>query len=101
MTEQLHAGMTRQQVIDLMGSPLLEAPFDANQWDYVYRLDEAYGDVEQRRLTLTFEGNRLAAIEHEGDFSRPPALISRQGLGPGGETDASRGNLFNVVPNEE
>ncbi|KGE79219.1 outer membrane protein assembly protein BamE [Halomonas salina] len=101
MTEQLHAGMTRQQVIDLMGSPLLEAPFDANQWDYVYRLDKAYGDVEQRRLTLTFQGNRLASVEHEGDFSRPPALISKQGIGPAGETEGSRGNLFNVVPNEE
>ncbi|WP_136249069.1 outer membrane protein assembly factor BamE [Halomonas borealis] len=101
MTEQLHAGMTRQQVIDLMGSPLLEAPFEADQWDYVYHLDEAYGDIEQRRLTLTFEGNRLASIEPQGDFSHPPALISKQGIGPAGESDDARGNLLNVMPLDE
>lgn len=101
MADQLHPGMTRQQVIDLMGSPLLEAPFNASQWDYVYRLDEAYGGIEQRRLTLTFNGNRLASVEHHGDFSRPPALISERGIGPSGDNEENRGNLLNVSPSEK
>ncbi|MDN3554706.1 outer membrane protein assembly factor BamE [Halomonas maura] len=100
MTEQLRPGMTRQQVVDLMGSPLLQAPFDANQWDYLYRLDEAYGDVEQRRLTLTFDGNRLVDIEREGDFSRPPSLITGRGIGPDGDSGA-RGNVLEALPLDE
>ena len=44
MVEQLRPGMTRDDVVYVMGRPLLEAPFDSNQWDYVFRLDEAYGD---------------------------------------------------------
>lgn len=69
MVQQLQPGMSRDQVVDVLGSPLLEAPFDASQWDYVFRLDEAYGDVEQRRVTLTFAGDRLVDIEQQGDMS--------------------------------
>ncbi|MDI5920274.1 outer membrane protein assembly factor BamE [Halomonas sp. LR5S13] len=82
MVEQLQPGMSRQQVVDLMGSPLLEAPFDASQWDYVYRLDEAYGGVEQRRVTLTFQGERLAGIDREGNISGDIQLPDDQGAGP-------------------
>ncbi|WP_221766051.1 outer membrane protein assembly factor BamE [Halomonas nitroreducens] len=98
MSEQLRPGMTRQQVVDLMGSPLLQAPFETNQWDYLYRLDEAYGDVEQRRLTLTFEGNRLVDIEREGDFSTPPSLISERGIGPADGSSGARGNVLEALP---
>ncbi|XKE45772.1 outer membrane protein assembly factor BamE [Halomonas organivorans] len=102
MAERLQPGMTRQQVIDLMGSPLLEAPFAADEWDYLYRLDQAYDGVEQRRLTLTFDGNRLASIERHGDFSRPPALISERGIGPTETADEGRGNLLDTLaPDDE
>ncbi|APE30993.1 outer membrane assembly protein BamE [Halomonas aestuarii] len=100
MVEQLRPGMSRRQVVDLMGSPLLEAPFDASQWDYVYRLDEAYGDVEQRRVTLTFSGGRVVDIEREGDFSKAPPLGDERGIGPDSEaTSADQPTpLDNVTP---
>lgn len=66
MVEQLQTGMTRDDVTYVMGSPLLEAPFDASQWDYVFYLDKAYADTERRRVTLTFDGNRLVDIQREG-----------------------------------
>lgn len=100
MVEQLRPGMTRQEVIEVMGSPLLEAPFDAAEWDYLYRLDEAYGGVEQRRVTLTFRGNRLAEIAREGDFSRAPALREERGIGPSNEAldDPLEAPIDNVTP---
>ncbi|WP_280548832.1 outer membrane protein assembly factor BamE [Halomonas sp. 11-S5] len=100
MVEQLRPGMSRQQVVDLMGSPLLEAPFDASQWDYVYRLDEAYGGVEQRRVTLTFAGGRVAEVEREGNFSKAPPLSDDRGIGPDSEgTSAAReAPIDNVTP---
>lgn len=88
--DQLQPGMTRSQVVGLMGSPLLEAPFDANQWDYVFRLDEAYGGVEQRRVTLTFAGDRLVDVQREGDLERGIELRPAESLGPRVEgTDTS------------
>lgn len=69
MVEQLHLGMAKQQVNRVMGTPLLEAPFDDREWDYVFRLDKAYGGVETRRVTLTFnDRGQLTDIEKEGDI---------------------------------
>ncbi|BBI59196.1 outer membrane protein assembly factor BamE [Vreelandella sulfidaeris] len=86
MVSQLQPGMTREQVTYVMGRPLLEAPFDASQWDYVFRLDKAYGGVEQRRVTLTFDPQgRLANIEQEGDFSEDLPLEGESSMGPATE----------------
>ncbi|MFN2332283.1 MAG: outer membrane protein assembly factor BamE [Halomonas sp.] len=82
MVEQLRPGMTRDDVVYVMGRPLLEAPFDANQWDYVFRLEEAYGGIEQRRVTLTFAGNRLVDIQREGDFEQGIEMRPRGSIGP-------------------
>ncbi|MDR9438459.1 MAG: outer membrane protein assembly factor BamE [Halomonas sp.] len=100
MVEQLRPGMSRQQVVDLMGSPLLEAPFDARQWDYVYRLDKAYGGVEQQRVTLTFQGDRLAGIDHESNISGDIELPDNQGTGPRveGTSEVREAPLDNVTP---
>ena len=82
MVGQLQPGMSREQVVQVMGRPLLEAPFDANQWDYVFRLDEAYGGVDSRRVTLTFDGDRLADVAREGDLSGDIELRPIEGIGP-------------------
>lgn len=85
MVGQLQPGMSRHQVRAVMGTPLLEGPFDASQWDYLFRLDEAYGGVDQRRVTLTFDGERLVNIERDGDLSRDIELRPDDGLGPAPE----------------
>ncbi|MCE9664871.1 outer membrane protein assembly factor BamE [Halomonas sp. M5N1S17] len=82
MVEQLQPGMNRDQVVGVLGRPLLEAPFDANQWDYIFRLDEAYGGVQQRRVTLTFDGDRLVNVQQEGDFSEDIQLRTQDDVGP-------------------
>lgn len=97
MVDQLQPGMTQEQVTYVMGSPLLEAPFDARQWDYVFRLDKAYEGVEQRRVTLTF-GNqgRLADIDREGDLSGDIPLDVESDEGPATDTAAPG----DAIPNE-
>jgi outer membrane protein assembly factor BamE len=82
MVDQLQPGMSRDQVVGVMGRPLLEAPFDANQWDYVFRLDEAYGEVDRRRVTLTFSGDRLSDVSREGEMDEDIELERIQSVGP-------------------
>lgn len=83
MVSQLQPGMTQEQVTYVMGRPLLEAPFDSRQWDYVYRLDKAYSGVEQRRVTLTFDdAGRLVNIDQQGDLSSDIPISTETGLGP-------------------
>lgn len=63
---KLKEGMTREQVRQIMGTPLLASYFHANRWDYVFefkREGETIG--KERRVTLFFEGDRL--IKFGGD----------------------------------
>ncbi|KPQ25230.1 MAG: outer membrane protein assembly factor BamE [Halomonas sp. HL-48] len=97
MVDQLQPGMTQEQVTYVMGRPLLEAPFDARQWDYVFRLDKAYEDVEQRRVTLTFDNQgRLADIDQEGDMSDDIPLDFENDGGPATDT----ANPGEAAPNQ-
>ncbi|HEU0153819.1 MAG TPA: outer membrane protein assembly factor BamE [Arenimonas sp.] len=63
--EQLKAGMTRQQVFSLLGSPPVADPFHQDRWDYVATERRRRGDTEIKNLTLWFEGETLARWEGE------------------------------------
>ncbi|WP_202884385.1 outer membrane protein assembly factor BamE [Halomonas sp. YLGW01] len=79
---QLQPGMSRSQVKAIMGSPLLEAPFDGDEWDYLFRLDKAYGGIDKRRVTLSFDNNRLTDIRASGDLDKPLDFTAQPGMGP-------------------
>ena len=75
MREKLKPGMTRLQVRSVLGTPLVSDPFHANRWDYVYRLEQNGKLVDKQRLTLYFEGDRLASID-EGNMPAPSAVVA-------------------------
>ena len=56
---KLKPGMTRSQVRFLMGTPLINDPFHPERWDYMY-FDRKGGKLlEEKRVTLWFEGDKL------------------------------------------
>lgn len=61
----LDTGMTRIEVSELLGTPVLESPFHEDRWDYVYYVTEAGSAPEQepRRLTVFFRDGRVWRIE--------------------------------------
>ncbi|WP_338298559.1 outer membrane protein assembly factor BamE [Pandoraea sputorum] len=62
--EQLKAGMTRDQVRQLLGTPLLADIFHANRWDYVFYFKRGNASVvQERHLKVYFEGDTLARWE--------------------------------------
>lgn len=66
MIEQLQIGMSSQQVLFLMGEPLVQSQFHRDRWDYTYYSNPRYGAVTSRRVTLRFDDNdKLIAIEHD------------------------------------
>jgi outer membrane protein assembly factor BamE len=72
-------GMTRVQVRDLLGSPLLTDPFHADRWDYIFTILRPGAQPQRRSLVARFEGDRLLSVEapdlpSEREFV---ALISR------------------------
>jgi outer membrane protein assembly factor BamE len=70
---RLKLGLSRSQVRFLLGTPLVD-PFRTDRWDYVYLFYEAGTLVEQKRITLFFDGDTLARIE--GDV--PASVLEGQ-----------------------
>ena len=62
MLLQLRPGMTKSQVMFVMGSPLIIDSFHLNRWDYFYQLRQAGKVVEQRRVILDFEKELLSRV---------------------------------------
>ncbi|MCW8935904.1 MAG: outer membrane protein assembly factor BamE [Gammaproteobacteria bacterium] len=60
---RLKTGMSRNQVVFVLGSPLLKDPFHQNRWDYIYYLKPGNNKIRQSRLTLYFEGDKLIRID--------------------------------------
>ena len=63
MVARLKKGMTREQVRFALGTPLIADAFHADRWDYVYRFQPGRGEIEQRVLSVFFDGDRLDRVE--------------------------------------
>ncbi|GAA0242322.1 outer membrane protein assembly factor BamE [Rhodanobacter caeni] len=64
--DQLKPGMTKRQVLVLMGTPSVSTPFEQSRWDYVSTQSHRGGPLKVRTLTLTFNNDTL--VRTEGDF---------------------------------
>ena len=64
--DQLQAGMDRQQVMVLLGTPSIRDPFHHDRWDYVasQRIGRT-GKPEVKAMTLWFENGQLSRWEGE------------------------------------
>ncbi|WP_449428520.1 outer membrane protein assembly factor BamE [Rhodanobacter umsongensis] len=70
--DQLKPGMTKRQVLVLMGTPSVSTPFDQSRWDYVSTQQHRGGPIKVRTFTLTFNNDTL--VRTDGDFFAEDAL---------------------------
>ena len=56
-------GMKRDQVRDILGSPLVTDLFHADRWDYVFMLDRPGTTLQKRAVVAIFDGDKLARID--------------------------------------
>ena len=63
--ESLYTGMTQAEVLEAVGAPMLQDPFHAERWDYVYRLKPGKGRERNSRFTLYFRDEILVKIDGE------------------------------------
>ena len=61
--KQLSVGMTKADVVNLMGSPLLNNVFDENRWEYIHIQGEGRHEPEIERVIILFSNDRVQAIE--------------------------------------
>jgi outer membrane protein assembly factor BamE len=65
---ELKPGLTKKQVLALLGSPSVVSPFARNRWDYVATMQDRGGRINERTLTLYFDNDTL--VRTEGDFMK-------------------------------
>ncbi|WJV54683.1 outer membrane protein assembly factor BamE [Pectobacteriaceae bacterium CE90] len=66
---KIHTGMTKQQVVYILGTPMLKDPFGSNTWYYVFRQQPGHEAVKQQTLTLTFNSDGVLT-----NLNNKPAL---------------------------
>jgi outer membrane protein assembly factor BamE len=59
----LKTGMTRAQVKDLLGTPLLSSLFHADRWDYVFTLKRQGVEPQSLKYTVFFKDELLERFE--------------------------------------
>lgn len=82
----LKPGMSREEVRDILGSPLITDAFHADRWDYVFTIKRQGTAPQSRRVLVRFDGNAMKSVEASEDLPgerefaasiTPPRLAAR------------------------
>ena len=66
--KELRAGMSKQEVLFILGTPMVIDPFNENRWDYYYsKRNSMSKETSTRLITAIFSGDQL--VELRGDVS--------------------------------
>ncbi|WP_027996549.1 outer membrane protein assembly factor BamE [Simplicispira psychrophila] len=61
--EALQPGMGRQQVREILGTPLVTSLFHSDRWEYVFTLKRPNVEIQTRKLTVFFKGDTFERAE--------------------------------------
>ncbi len=66
---QLEVGMTKVQVRFLLGTPMIDDPFNKERWDYVYYLKLGRNDAAFKRwVSVFFEDDIVSEIRKDQEL---------------------------------
>jgi outer membrane protein assembly factor BamE len=99
--QALRAGMPRQAVRDVLGTPLVTSLFHAERWDYAFTIRRQGAEPQQRRFSVFFKGDALDRIEGdalptEAEFAA--RLDTRRAPGKVPELKATEADLLKFPP---
>lgn len=63
MIEQVKVGQTREQIMFILGTPLLQDVFHKDRWDYPFYLARGNGELTTSRVTLYFKDDKLERFD--------------------------------------
>ena len=77
----LRPGMTREQVRFALGTPMLTSALHSNRWDYPYFYRAGTGKIEERTLTIFFNGAQLESWRGDEQPELQPFQMARDDVG--------------------
>ena len=69
-------GMSRAQVRDLLGSPLLTDIFHENRWDYSFSIRRQGAPDQQRQVVAIFDGDKLSTLTAPEDLPTETEFVA-------------------------
>lgn len=60
---RVQPGMTRSQVREILGSPLLTDIFHVDRWDYLFTIRRQGTEPQRRSVVVRFDGDAMTSIE--------------------------------------
>ncbi|MEO5882249.1 MAG: outer membrane protein assembly factor BamE [Caldimonas sp.] len=72
----IRPGLTRAQVRDVLGSPLLADPFHASRWDYAFTIRRQGAEPQLRRVIVLFKDEALESIDTGGPLPAEREFIT-------------------------
>jgi len=63
MIQQVKVGQTREQIMFILGTPLLTDMFHKDRWDYPFYLARGNGELTTSRVTLYFKDDKLERFD--------------------------------------
>jgi len=70
---QVAEGMTKIEVINILGKPITTSVFDEERWDYIYSLNKSGRKPKSKRFTVFFQDSKVYRVENEGFETAPAA----------------------------
>lgn len=78
MVSQLKPGMSRRQVRFILGTPLLEDPFNQDRWDYPYVKRNGQKVLSESKLAVYFDGDSLTRFDSDLEEEDLPAELDSE-----------------------
>ncbi|MFT5610561.1 MAG: outer membrane protein assembly factor BamE (lipoprotein component of BamABCDE complex) [Arenicella sp.] len=66
----IRQGMSKQEVLFILGTPMVIDPFNESRWDYYYsKIDHRKRETSTRLITTLFDGDKLVQVQGDVDLS--------------------------------
>lgn len=72
--DQISLGMSQEQVIFILGSPMLIDQFDSSKWYYIRYIKPGGKPIQQDKVVFTFDNMLLTSIAREGAIDINPLI---------------------------
>ena len=77
LADQLKPGLTKRQVLVLLGTPSVATPFDQNRWDYVSTYSHRGEKMKTQSMSLFFNNDVLVRTEGSLYFQDAQKLVNQ------------------------
>ncbi len=73
----LRPGMSRLQVRDILGTPLIADPFHVDRWDYLFTLRRPNTEAQRRSVVVHFDGAVVKSVDAPDDLPSEREFVAQ------------------------